>query len=92
MLFFILPKCVLPPLSDAITDLMGSAGLPIRPKGWSSQLWPTSPSDADSSHQVELAFQEAGADVTRYQIDLQNKPEWYASRVNPASKVGCASL
>ncbi|KAH9983793.1 glutathione S-transferase [Russula compacta] len=39
------------------------------------------------AHRVELAFQEAGADVTRYQIDLQNKPEWYASRVNPASKV-----
>jgi glutathione S-transferase len=37
--------------------------------------------------QVELAFQEAKADVTRYQIDLQNKPDWYASRVNPASKV-----
>ncbi|KAI0295923.1 hypothetical protein B0F90DRAFT_1811390 [Multifurca ochricompacta] len=39
------------------------------------------------AQRVELAFQEAGANVTRYQIDLQNKPEWYASRVNPASKV-----
>ncbi|KAI9451487.1 thioredoxin-like protein [Russula earlei] len=39
------------------------------------------------AHRVELAFQEAGADVTRYQIDLQNKPEWYAQRVNPAGKV-----
>ncbi|KAH9974627.1 glutathione S-transferase [Lactifluus volemus] len=39
------------------------------------------------AQRVELSFQEAGADVTRYQIDLQNKPEWYASRVNPASKV-----
>jgi glutathione S-transferase len=36
---------------------------------------------------VEIAFQEAKADVTRYWIDLKNKPEWYASRVNPASKV-----
>ncbi|KAH9016121.1 hypothetical protein EDB85DRAFT_2021780 [Lactarius pseudohatsudake] len=36
---------------------------------------------------VEFAFQEAKADVTRYSIDLANKPEWYASRVNPASKV-----
>ncbi|KAI0259699.1 hypothetical protein BC834DRAFT_904559 [Gloeopeniophorella convolvens] len=39
------------------------------------------------AQRVELAFQEAGADIGRYQIDLQNKPEWYASRVNPASKV-----
>ncbi|KAI9456841.1 glutathione S-transferase [Lactarius psammicola] len=39
------------------------------------------------AQRVELAFQEAKADVTRYQIDLLNKPEWYASRVNPASKV-----
>ncbi|KAH9016118.1 glutathione S-transferase [Lactarius pseudohatsudake] len=29
----------------------------------------------------EIAFQEAKADVTRYSIDLGNKPEWYASRV-----------
>ncbi|KAH9029349.1 hypothetical protein EDB83DRAFT_2555106 [Lactarius deliciosus] len=36
---------------------------------------------------MEIAFQEAKADVTRYSIDLVNKPEWYASRVNPASKV-----
>jgi hypothetical protein len=41
---------------------------------------------------VELAFQEAGADVTRYLIDLQNKPEWYASRINPAGKVSHSSL
>jgi glutathione S-transferase len=39
------------------------------------------------SLQVELALQEAKADMTRYEIDLQNKPDWYASRVNPASKV-----
>ena len=37
-------------------------------------------------------MREAGADVTRYEIDLQNKPEWYASRVNPASKVCRPSL
>ncbi len=37
--------------------------------------------------QVEIAFQEVNADVTRYWIDLQNKPEWYTSRINPASKV-----
>ncbi|KAH9037330.1 glutathione S-transferase [Lactarius hengduanensis] len=39
------------------------------------------------AERVEFAFQEAKADVTRYSIDLANKPEWYASRVNPASKV-----
>jgi len=42
------------------------------------------------AQRVELAFQEAKADVTRYQIDLTNKPEWYATRVNPASKVPAA--
>jgi len=36
---------------------------------------------------VELAFQEAKADVTRYELNLKNKPEWFASRVNPAAKV-----
>ncbi|KAH9051929.1 glutathione S-transferase [Lactarius vividus] len=39
------------------------------------------------AQRVEIAFQEVKADVTRYSIDLGNKPEWYASRVNPASKV-----
>jgi glutathione S-transferase len=43
--------------------------------------------------QVELAFQEAKADVTRCEINLKNKPEWFASRVNPAAKVrSCAFL
>jgi hypothetical protein len=37
--------------------------------------------------QVELAFQEAKADVTRYFVDLANKPEWFGSKVNPAGKV-----
>ncbi|KAH9051928.1 glutathione S-transferase [Lactarius vividus] len=39
------------------------------------------------SERVEIAFQEAKADVTRYSIDLLNKPEWYAPQVNPANKV-----
>jgi len=30
---------------------------------------------------------EAKAPFTRYEIDLKNKPEWYAPKVNPASKV-----
>src|ERR1700761_1379909 len=37
--------------------------------------------------QVEMAFQEAKADVTRYWIDFNNKPEWFVSRVNRAGKV-----
>ncbi|KAJ6514685.1 thioredoxin-like protein [Mycena vulgaris] len=39
------------------------------------------------SHRVELALAEAKVDFTRVEIDLGNKPEWYASKVNPASKV-----
>ena len=37
--------------------------------------------------QTEISLEEVGAKYTKYQIDLQNKPEWYAPRVNPASKV-----
>ncbi|OSD02616.1 glutathione transferase omega class [Trametes coccinea BRFM310] len=39
------------------------------------------------AHRVEIALAEAKAQFTRYEIDLQNKPEWYAPKVNPASKV-----
>ncbi|ETW75728.1 hypothetical protein HETIRDRAFT_436740 [Heterobasidion irregulare TC 32-1] len=39
------------------------------------------------AQRVELAFAEAGAQVNRYFIDLQAKPDWYAPKVNPASKV-----
>ncbi|KAG5641143.1 hypothetical protein DXG03_005894 [Asterophora parasitica] len=39
------------------------------------------------AHRVELALEEAGVDYSRFEIDLGNKPEWYAPRVNPASKV-----
>ncbi|EIM81899.1 uncharacterized protein STEHIDRAFT_85218 [Stereum hirsutum FP-91666 SS1] len=39
------------------------------------------------AQRVELAFAEAGIDVTKYFIDLQNKPEWFAPKINPASKV-----
>ena len=37
--------------------------------------------------QTEISLEEVGAKYTKYQIDLQNKPEWYAPKVNPASKV-----
>ncbi|PCH44668.1 hypothetical protein WOLCODRAFT_139133 [Wolfiporia cocos MD-104 SS10] len=39
------------------------------------------------AHRVELALEEAKANYTKYQIDLSNKPSWYAPQVNPASKV-----
>ncbi|KAF7292039.1 Serine carboxypeptidase [Mycena indigotica] len=37
--------------------------------------------------EVELALHEAKAGYTRFEVDLSNKPEWYAPQVNPASKV-----
>jgi glutathione S-transferase len=40
-----------------------------------------------SSRQVELALAEAKVGFNRFEIDLSNKPEWYAPQVNPASKV-----
>ncbi|KAF9027246.1 hypothetical protein BDZ89DRAFT_1134344 [Hymenopellis radicata] len=39
------------------------------------------------AHRTELALAEVGAQFTRCEIDLFNKPEWYAAKVNPASKV-----
>jgi glutathione S-transferase len=37
--------------------------------------------------QAEIALAHAKADFKRFEIDLQNKPDWYAPKVNPASKV-----
>jgi glutathione S-transferase len=37
-------------------------------------------------------LEEAKADYTRYEIDLQNKPEWYQPKVNPASKVPAIAI
>ncbi|KIJ15137.1 maleylacetoacetate isomerase [Paxillus involutus ATCC 200175] len=39
------------------------------------------------AHRVEIALAEANANFKVYQIDLANKPDWYAPKVNPASKV-----
>ncbi|KAJ6454160.1 glutathione S-transferase [Mycena sanguinolenta] len=39
------------------------------------------------AHRVELALAEAKVGHSRFEIDLANKPEWYAPQVNPASKV-----
>ncbi|KAJ7056103.1 hypothetical protein C8F01DRAFT_1156823 [Mycena amicta] len=39
------------------------------------------------AQRVELALYEAKAGYNRFEVDLSNKPEWYAPQVNPASKV-----
>ncbi|KAI0341377.1 glutathione S-transferase C-terminal-like protein [Trametopsis cervina] len=44
------------------------------------------------AHRTEIALDEAKAEYTRYEIDLSNKPEWYAPKVNPASKVPAIAL
>ncbi|KAI0062707.1 glutathione S-transferase [Artomyces pyxidatus] len=36
---------------------------------------------------VELAISEAGANINRYEIDLSNKPDWYASKISSSGKV-----
>ena len=41
----------------------------------------------DASMKVEIALAEVGANFTSFEVDLQNKPVWYAPQVNPASKV-----
>ena len=33
---------------------------------------------------------EAKIPFKRFEIDLRNKPDWYAPKVNPASKVSVA--
>ncbi|KAF9226216.1 glutathione S-transferase C-terminal-like protein [Gyrodon lividus] len=39
------------------------------------------------AHRVEIALAEANAKFKIYHIDLANKPDWYAPKVNKASKV-----
>ncbi|KAG2360565.1 hypothetical protein BDR07DRAFT_1610660 [Suillus spraguei] len=39
------------------------------------------------SHKVELALIEANAPYRAYQVDLDNKPEWFSSKVNPLGQV-----
>ncbi|KLO05880.1 glutathione S-transferase [Schizopora paradoxa] len=43
------------------------------------------------AQRVEIALAEVGANFTRFEVDLQNKPVWYAPQVNPASKVPAAA-
>ncbi|KAJ7598402.1 glutathione S-transferase [Mycena floridula] len=38
-------------------------------------------------HRVELALAEANTKFSHYEIDLKNKPDWYAPKINSASKV-----
>jgi len=44
------------------------------------------------AQRATLALEEVGAKWEPYEIDLQNKPSWYASKVNPASKVPVIQL
>jgi len=37
--------------------------------------------------QAAIALAESGLPYQKFEIDLKNKPEWYAPKVNPASKV-----
>ncbi|KAF8593775.1 hypothetical protein BDV93DRAFT_433746 [Ceratobasidium sp. AG-I] len=39
------------------------------------------------SQRTRMALEEAGAKYVNYEIDLNHKPEWYVTKVNPASKV-----
>ncbi|KAK7014056.1 hypothetical protein VNI00_019448 [Paramarasmius palmivorus] len=39
------------------------------------------------AQRTEIALFEAKAEYTRFEIDLSNKPSWFAPQVNPASKV-----
>jgi len=39
------------------------------------------------SHRTELALEEAEIPHKKFLVDLKNKPEWYAPKVNPVSKV-----
>lgn len=39
------------------------------------------------AQRATLAIEELGIKPDHVEIDLQNKPSWYASEVNPASKV-----
>ncbi|KAF8156590.1 hypothetical protein B0H34DRAFT_770010 [Crassisporium funariophilum] len=39
------------------------------------------------AHRAELALKESKLPYKRFEVDLANKPEWYAPKVNPASKV-----
>ncbi|KAG2346440.1 thioredoxin-like protein [Suillus weaverae] len=39
------------------------------------------------SQKIELALVEVNAPYRAYQVDLFNKPEWFANKVNPVGKV-----
>ncbi|KAH7913483.1 glutathione S-transferase C-terminal-like protein [Hygrophoropsis aurantiaca] len=39
------------------------------------------------SHKIELALAEANAPTKLYEVDLFNKPEWFAEKINPTGKI-----
>ncbi|OJA19837.1 hypothetical protein AZE42_07785 [Rhizopogon vesiculosus] len=39
------------------------------------------------SHRIELALAEANIKYKNYEVDLFNKPKWFAAKINPIGKV-----
>ncbi|CAO3639710.1 unnamed protein product [Mucor hiemalis] len=39
------------------------------------------------AQRVAIALKEVGTEYEKVEIDLQNKPDWYAKEINPESKV-----
>lgn len=71
-----------------------SSGLPLCPQGQFRKRNHHSITDQfiNTHFKVEIALKEAGLPYEEYQINLKDKPEWYAPKVNPASKVSVGSL
>ncbi|EJD08549.1 uncharacterized protein FOMMEDRAFT_16871 [Fomitiporia mediterranea MF3/22] len=44
-----------------------------------------------AGQRVEIALVEAGAEFTRYEIDLQDKPDWFTLKINPVGKIPAIS-
>ena len=38
-------------------------------------------------HRVRIALAQAMAEYTLYNVDLDNKPDWFSEKVNPTGKV-----
>lgn len=41
------------------------------------------------AQRARIALREIGLQFTEFEIDLANKPLWYSTKINPASKVPC---
>ncbi|KAB5592569.1 hypothetical protein CTheo_3964 [Ceratobasidium theobromae] len=78
-------------LSGHVADI--TLGLYMQAELWSARFLVVSESSSPAFLRHEhrkttrIALEEAGAQYINYEIDLSNKPEWYITKVNPASKV-----